>query len=151
MSEIPGHTSPPYSEDSRDDALFHYTTADGLIGIFQSEEIWGTAYYCSNDASELTAGHQTHQQRIAEVVRLEVALAVGRRKDFNVAAGDRRIADIDARPDDVDVDKALAEEPGTVINGVDLDVTGGHIHNRCLGIEHRAVIAGCGPSSGCSS
>ena len=56
MSEIPGHTSPPYSEDSRDDALFHYTTADGLIGIFQSEEIWGTAYYCSNDASELTAG-----------------------------------------------------------------------------------------------
>lgn len=56
MSEIPGHTSPPYSEDSRDDALFHYTSAEGLIGILQSGEIWGTAYYCLNDESELTAG-----------------------------------------------------------------------------------------------
>ena len=56
MSEIPGHMSPTYSEESRDDALFHYTSADGLIGILQSGEIWGTAYYCSNDASELAAG-----------------------------------------------------------------------------------------------
>ena len=56
MSEIPGHTSPPYSEDSRDDALFHYTSADGLIGILQNNEIWSTAYYCTNDESELTAG-----------------------------------------------------------------------------------------------
>lgn len=56
MSEIPGHTSPPYSEDSRDDALFHYTSADGLIGILQSGEIWSTAYYCMNDESELAAG-----------------------------------------------------------------------------------------------
>ena len=56
MNEIPGHTSPPYSEDSRDDALFHYTSAEGFIGILQSKEIWGTAYYCSNDESELTSG-----------------------------------------------------------------------------------------------
>ena len=56
MTEIPGHTSPPYSEDSRDDALFHYTSADGLIGILQSGEIWSTACYCSNDESELAAG-----------------------------------------------------------------------------------------------
>lgn len=56
MSEIPNHTSPPYSEESRDDALFHYTSADGLIGILQNEEIWGTAYYCANDESELAAG-----------------------------------------------------------------------------------------------
>ena len=58
MSEIPGHSSPPYSEDSRDDALFHYTSADGLIGILQNNEIWSTAYYCTNDESELTAGKE---------------------------------------------------------------------------------------------
>ena len=56
MSEIPGHSLPTFTEDSRDDALFHYTTADGLIGILQSGEIWSTAYYCSNDESELAAG-----------------------------------------------------------------------------------------------
>ena len=53
MSEIPAHTSPPYSEDARDDALFHYTSAQGLIGILQNREIWSTANHCSNDASEL--------------------------------------------------------------------------------------------------
>jgi hypothetical protein len=56
MSEIPNHSSPPYSKDALDDALFHYTSADGLIGILQNEEIWGTAYYCANDASELAVG-----------------------------------------------------------------------------------------------
>jgi hypothetical protein len=56
MSEIPGHLLPTYSDASRDDALFHYTTANGLIGIFHTGEIWGTAYYCANDESELAAG-----------------------------------------------------------------------------------------------
>lgn len=56
MSEVPGHTSPPFSEDARDDALFHYTSANGLIGILRTGEIWSTAYYCTNDESELAAG-----------------------------------------------------------------------------------------------
>ena len=56
MSEIPGHFLPTYSDASREDSLFHYTTANGLIGIFDSREIWGTAYYCANDESELAAG-----------------------------------------------------------------------------------------------
>jgi len=56
MSEIPGHFSPTYCDASRDDALFHYTTANGLIGIFDTNEIWGTAYYCANDESELAVG-----------------------------------------------------------------------------------------------
>lgn len=56
MSEIPGHLLPTYSDASREDALFHYTTANGLIGIFDTGEIWGTAYYCANDESELDAG-----------------------------------------------------------------------------------------------
>ena len=56
MAEIPIHTSPRYSEEARDDALFHYTTAAGLMGILESAELWSAAYYCTNDESELAAG-----------------------------------------------------------------------------------------------
>lgn len=56
MSDIPGHSLPNYLPETREDALFHYTTANGLIGIFESGEIWGTAYYCTNDEQELAAG-----------------------------------------------------------------------------------------------
>lgn len=50
------HTLPTYSEESREDTLFHYTSADGLLGILRSNELWSTAYYCTNDESELIAG-----------------------------------------------------------------------------------------------
>ncbi len=53
---VPGHTSPPYSEEARDNALFHYTTARGLIGILTSGQLWSTAYHCANDETELAAG-----------------------------------------------------------------------------------------------
>jgi hypothetical protein len=56
MNGLPGHTVPTYSEESREDTLFHYTTANGLLGILRNNEIWGTAYYCANDESELSAG-----------------------------------------------------------------------------------------------
>jgi hypothetical protein len=56
MIELPGHTSPNYSESSREDALFHYTTGNGLLGILKNNEIWSTAYYCANDESELSVG-----------------------------------------------------------------------------------------------
>jgi hypothetical protein len=56
MADIPNHTSPPYSDAAREDAIFHYTTATGLIGILCSGELWSTAYYCANDESELAAG-----------------------------------------------------------------------------------------------
>jgi len=56
MRDIPNHISPTYSDEARDDALFHYTTASGLIGILNANELWSTAYYCANDESELTAG-----------------------------------------------------------------------------------------------
>lgn len=56
MSELPGHFLPTYSDESREDALFHYTTATGLVGMVDSGEIWGTAYYCANDEQELSAG-----------------------------------------------------------------------------------------------
>jgi Protein of unknown function (DUF2971) len=54
--DFPGHALPTYSEVIRDDTLFHYTNANGLLGIFDSSEIWSTAYYCANDEQELSAG-----------------------------------------------------------------------------------------------
>ncbi|MEM7223000.1 MAG: DUF2971 domain-containing protein [Pseudomonadota bacterium] len=56
MGKLRGYMSPLYSDEARDDALFHYTTAAGLIGILESKELWSTAYFCTNDESELTAG-----------------------------------------------------------------------------------------------
>jgi len=56
MTDFPSHFLPRYTDESRNDALFHYTTASGLIGIFTSGQIWSTAYYCANDESELATG-----------------------------------------------------------------------------------------------
>lgn len=38
-----------------DDAIFHYTNLDGLYGILTNKEIWSTAYFTTNDVSELAA------------------------------------------------------------------------------------------------
>jgi hypothetical protein len=57
--DLPGHISPTFSAEAREDALFHYTTAAGLIGILSTNQIWSTAYYCANDESELDAGSGT--------------------------------------------------------------------------------------------
>ena len=56
MADLPSHILPSYTEESRGDALFHYTTGTGLIGILKSGQIWSTAYYCANDESELSTG-----------------------------------------------------------------------------------------------
>ena len=56
MNIIPGHTLPSYTDEARDDALFHYTTGNGFLGILCNNELWSTAYYCANDESELKAG-----------------------------------------------------------------------------------------------
>ena len=54
MKKLPSHSLPTYSEESCKDALFHYTTADGLLGILRDNEIWSSAYYFTNDESELS-------------------------------------------------------------------------------------------------
>lgn len=86
MRNIPGHTSPPYSDEARDDALFHYTTANGLIGIFQNAQIWSTAYYCANDEEELVYGKgvlsplfrkKAHELRTENDPRIETLLMRG--------------------------------------------------------------------------
>lgn len=56
MLTIPGYSLPKYSEEVRDDALFHYTTGSGLVGIFETQALWCTAYFCANDESELSIG-----------------------------------------------------------------------------------------------
>lgn len=53
---LPGHSAPPYTEEARADALFHYTGARGLIGILSSGQLWSTSYHCLNDETELFAG-----------------------------------------------------------------------------------------------
>lgn len=56
MKDIPSFSLPDYSVASASDALFHYTTATGLVGIFSAGVMWSTAYYCTNDESELLDG-----------------------------------------------------------------------------------------------
>ena len=79
--DLPVHSLPNYSDAVRDDTLFHYTNANGLIGIFDSREIWSTAYYCANDEQELAAGsgvlrrlfrERAHQLRQAADPRAEL-------------------------------------------------------------------------------
>jgi len=56
MRTPPNHSIPEYSERIGNNTLFHYTSADGLIGILQSKQIWSTAFYTTNDESELITG-----------------------------------------------------------------------------------------------
>ena len=53
---LPPHFLPNYSDAERDDSLFHYTSAAGVTGILTSGQIWSTAYYCTNDETELSTG-----------------------------------------------------------------------------------------------
>lgn len=56
MKDIPNHISPVFTLDLLDNTLFHYTTANGLLGIFKENALWSTAYYCANDEDELATG-----------------------------------------------------------------------------------------------
>ena len=56
QAPIPGHSLPTYNETERKAALFHYTTADGLMGILSDGALRVTAFHCANDLAELDAG-----------------------------------------------------------------------------------------------
>lgn len=43
----------------RGDVLYHYTSADGLLGIIQTREIWATNVLYLNDSSELSDGAES--------------------------------------------------------------------------------------------
>jgi len=74
MSDFPSHSLPKFSSEAQSDALFHYTTASGLIGIFSEKAIWSTAYFCANDEQELAAGKGVLTEIFREeIYRLEKA------------------------------------------------------------------------------
>lgn len=58
MQQINGHVTSRYSEEAAKDALFHYTTATGLLGIIENKGLWSTAHYAANDESELSFGEK---------------------------------------------------------------------------------------------
>lgn len=98
--DLPGHSLPTYSNTARDDALFHYTTANGLIGIFDSGEIWSTAYYCANDEDELSAGsgvlaplfrEKAHQLRQEDAPRVKLFARRGIDIDYYADGFERQL------------------------------------------------------------
>jgi hypothetical protein len=49
--------------------LFHYTTIDGLIGIFKSKKIWATSAFHLNDKAELSLAARIFNEAIDEVTK----------------------------------------------------------------------------------
>lgn len=56
------------------DRLFHYTTAEGMLGILSSKEFWATHMSYLNDSSELSYGSTLVAERLANLSKLYDAL-----------------------------------------------------------------------------
>ena len=59
---------PKYSEEIRENTLFHYTTGAGLLGILGSGRLWCTAPNCTNDESEMTSANETLTKMFSDVL-----------------------------------------------------------------------------------
>jgi hypothetical protein len=61
--------------------LHHYTTADGLKGIIEKDELWATSAYSLNDSSEITYGYgllkEVLDNWLAKNLRPEDSMALG--------------------------------------------------------------------------
>ena len=57
---------------SMPDEIYHYTNANGLIGIFQSNLIWGTDYRILNDAAEIVRFCQVFAERVLDSIDLDI-------------------------------------------------------------------------------
>jgi hypothetical protein len=61
--------------------LFHYTTAEGLKGIIEKNELWATSAYFLNDSTEITYGYgllkEALDKWIADNPRPEGSLSLG--------------------------------------------------------------------------
>jgi hypothetical protein len=66
--------------------LHHYTTADGLKGIIETNELWATSAYFLNDSAEITYGYgvlkEVLDDWIANNPRPKGSLALGLARDF---------------------------------------------------------------------
>jgi DUF2971 family protein len=72
--------------------LYHYTTAQGLIGIIENNELWATSAYYLNDSSEIIYGYGVLKEAldswIAENPRPEESLALGLARDLRQSFGE---------------------------------------------------------------
>jgi hypothetical protein len=75
--------------------LFHYTTAGGLKGIIESNELWASSAYFLNDSSEITYGYalltEVLDQCISDNPRNEDSLSLGIARDFRQSFGQDRL------------------------------------------------------------
>jgi hypothetical protein len=46
--------------------LYHYTTADGLKGIIENDELWATSAYFLNDSAEIIYGCRILKEALDE-------------------------------------------------------------------------------------
>src|SRR6266496_2487783 len=89
ISTIYGHQ---YSfEPPPDTILFHYTSAEGLKGIIESNELWATAYYL-NDAAEMFYGYnvlkEVLDQWLSKNSRSEDSITLGLARQLRSSFGD---------------------------------------------------------------
>jgi len=72
--------------------LFHYTTADGLKGIIEQNELWATSAYFLNDSAEITYGYgllkEVLDDWIAKNPRDEKSLSLGLARDLRKSFGE---------------------------------------------------------------
>ena len=59
--------------------LYHYTTQEGLLGIFEDQEIWASSSRYLNDTSEFKVGQEVARKVIAKKLHIEQD---SRRTDF---------------------------------------------------------------------
>lgn len=57
-----------YSEEIRENSLFHYTNAKGLIGILKEKTIWASSYHTTNDLAEFKVGGDLLAKEISSLV-----------------------------------------------------------------------------------
>ena len=55
--------------------LYHYTSADGLLGIMRTETLWATCARYMNDASEVTYGQQIVCESVEAAAKAETGIA----------------------------------------------------------------------------
>ena len=66
--------------------LFHYTTAEGLKGIIENNELWASSAYFLNDSSEVMYGYGVVKEVLEEWIkscgRGEYSMALGFARDL---------------------------------------------------------------------
>jgi hypothetical protein len=75
-----------------DDCLYHYTTADGLKGIIEKNELWATSAYFLNDSAEIIYGCRVLKEALDEWIasnpRPEDSLTLGTARQLQTAFGE---------------------------------------------------------------